>query len=435
MPEPATRAAMVEPTPRRAGWLAWLTCVAVLLIFLRIAMPLIPSGRAARATDDERGFHLPTIEQFADTWPHPDLRDYKSATTPGYHMVLAAARRFTVADLNALRWFGSLFTIGLLATMALYVSRHADPLTGLVVCLPALCSLYVLSSGIRLLPDNAGWWGVTGMLILGFRRRSDAVTWVLGALVLLALVLVRQIHLWAASMLLVAAWTVEGEPHDRITPARVRRLALAAVAVLPSVVMLAWFFHLWHGALPPSARALNAGANPAVPAMVLAVVGVVGALYSPLLVRRLPELRRRWRVIAATALAAGIVAVIPATDYNVAAGRWSGLWNVVKVTPTFAHRSPLLVGLTALGGAVLATWAAALHRRDRWVFLTAVVAFTAAHAMTHEAYQRYYEPFALILFALATSRLPKGDPPPRWAIVGPLLLAALLGTVAGIAMR
>src|SRR5947208_1657978 len=46
-----------------------------------------------RASCDQYDFHLKAILKFADELPRPDLHDYLSATTPGYHLVMAAVAR------------------------------------------------------------------------------------------------------------------------------------------------------------------------------------------------------------------------------------------------------------------------------------------------------------------------------------------------------
>ena len=83
----------------------------------------------------------------------------------------------------------------------------------MAVCLPLVCSLYVLSSGAWLLPDNAGWWGVAGLLVLGFRQRVDGWSVAGSGLVLLALVLVRQIHLWVAVVPVVGSLDLKALAH------------------------------------------------------------------------------------------------------------------------------------------------------------------------------------------------------------------------------
>jgi hypothetical protein len=171
--------------------------------------------------------------------------------------------------------------------------------------------------------------------------------------------------------------------------------------------------------------------------MALAAFGAVGVFFTGFLVPRREAVRRSWPVVLAGALVGAAAGVAVPTDYDKAAGRWSGLWHVTRAFPTVAHRSPPIVALAAVGGAVLAAWWAALPRRDGWVFAAAFLAFTAAHTATHEAYQRYYEPWALVLFALAASRLAAGSPDGHsvgWAAIGPVVLALALAGVSVLSL-
>jgi hypothetical protein len=425
-----------------------LAAVVPAALFLALAVPLILRlDNYTRATWDQDAYHLPTVNKFAAEWPRPDFSDYPSATTPGYHLVLAAVRRLTGADDRALRIVASLFTVGLLATFGWSLGRRVGPWTAVALGLPLVCSAYVFSSGVWMLPDNAGWWGVLGMLLIALRPRVDWRTYAGGAAVLLALVMVRQLHLWTAGVLVVAAWLGRGADAARGAggfdaaagadpPSRtLRRASLGVLSAVPAVLALAWFFRLWHGATPPSPGGFNAGINPAAPPMVLAVLGIVGTFYAGFLAPRTAALRGNWPALVAGCFVAGVIAAVPHTSYSMSAGRWSGLWNLAQKVPVYAERSPLIIGLAAWGGVVLAAWVLALPHRARWLFLTACLAFTAAHTATHEAYQRYYEPFAVMLFALSAVRVRSDwaaeggatqSPTPRWAVVGPLLLAGLL---------
>jgi hypothetical protein len=102
-------------------------------------------------------------------------------------------------------------------------------------------------------------------------------------------------------------------------------------------------------------------------------------------------------------LLAAVIAAAAATDYDEPAGRWGGLWQLARVTPTFGSRNPAVIALAAVGGAVLAAAMAAVGRRDRLVLAAAGIGFAAAHAAVNQAWQRYYEPMVLMLLAVSAA--------------------------------
>src|SRR5215213_8044224 len=102
-----------------------LAAVTLAALFLAIAVPLIlkfpDQGRAAW---DQVAFHLPTVVKFAGEWPRLDFSDYPSATTPGYHAVLATVRKLFGGDDRSLRVVAAVFTVGLLATFGWSAGRR-----------------------------------------------------------------------------------------------------------------------------------------------------------------------------------------------------------------------------------------------------------------------------------------------------------------------
>lgn len=434
----AQRIEPIQVNRRHGRWIAAATLAA---LFLAAAVPLIlRNDERGRAADDQNMWHLPAIRQFAGQLPHPNLRDYLSATTPLYHLAIAAADRWVTRDLRFLRLIGAIFTIGLLATLGAAVASRAPPGRAIALCLPMVASLYVLGSGTWLLPDNAGWWGVLGVMLLCFRRRVDAWTYLAGGALLLVLVLVRQSDAWAAAPLWVAAWLGGDRGEPTVGPccpgARVGWMALATV---PAAATVLYFFHLWHGPVPPSmqmyhdpTRAVGKSWNEAVPATVLGVFGVLAVFFSGFLLDARTSRLLRFALIGA---AIGFVAgVLPVTTYSHEAGRESGIWNLVPHAPVIAQRSVVMVGLSTLGGALLLTWCAALDRHDALIFGCAWIAFIAAQTVNTMAWQRYYEPFALMMLPLMAVRI-EGRQTRFPAIAGPLLLAGLLGAVTVLSLR
>lgn len=420
----------------------WAAAIVLSALFLAGALPLILTDRErGRAADDQIMWHLPAIRQFARQIPRPDFHDYPSATTPLYHLLVATADRWVTSDIRALRLVGALFTVGLLATLGAALARRAPAWMAIALCLPMVTSLYVLGSGAWLLPDNAGWWGVLAVMLVCFRRRVDRWTYIVGGVLLVLLVLVRQSHAWVAAPLWLAAWigSENGGPPPAPAASPVRRLALMVLATVPALAVLLYFFHLWHGPVPPSiqffhdpTRAVGKSWNPAVPATVLGVAGVLGVFFLDFIPRQKSP---RAIAFALEGAAVGLVlGVLPVSTYSHQAGRESGIWNLVPHAPVIGDRSLVIAVLAMLGGAVLGWWCAALNRRDRWMFATAWASFIAAQTVNTTAWQRYYEPFVLIMLALTALRIERG----RWsfaAAIGPLLLAGLLGVVTVASLR
>jgi len=106
---------------------------------------------------------------------------------------------------TVMRLLGAVFAVALVGLTAGYVRRRGCSwLETVLLALPLAVSLYTFSSGAWLLPDDAAWLAVLGILIiaLGPTRRA----WLFGGVVLLALVLGRQNQIWAIAPLMASAW-------------------------------------------------------------------------------------------------------------------------------------------------------------------------------------------------------------------------------------
>ncbi|MBX3387831.1 MAG: hypothetical protein KF691_00100 [Phycisphaeraceae bacterium] len=422
------------------------------LAFLALALPLILMGlNRGRGASDSLNYHEKAIRAFAEQLPHPDLGDYLSATTPGYHLVLSLVARYICDQRLCLQLASAAISAILIATLASACAwrmrRAMSPFGVLAVCLPFICSIYTLSSGVWLLPDNAAWLGLLCVLLLALRRSQNFGTWIVAGALLVVLVFTRQIHLWAAGIIWLGAWLGAGAArsesplfsrHDiggRTVP-RITRALIAFLLTLPAFVVLYAFYKLWGGLTPPSFKPMHgASVQWAGPAFDLSLLAIAGVFYFEFWRAALTKLAKEQLVLLVAAAAGGLViAIIPATTENPAAGRVTGIFHAVKVLPVIAgHTSVLIAPLAALGAVVLFSFLRAMNPRARWIMLGAFGGFTIANSVNPQLWQRYHEPFILIWIILACSLAVWGGSaarPGRLSYLGPLALAALLAAVS-----
>lgn len=383
-----------------AGWV-------VALIVAATALPMIWFGGVrGRAGLDQLDFHEPAVRIFAYDWPNLVFGNYLSATTPGYHVILAAVARGGLASREWLQSIGMLFGVALawvLGTWFCGVSRSW--LWGVLGAAVVLSSRYVYSASVWMLPDNAGWLGVALALWLSLDARDTwRWRWCAGAAVML-IVACRQAHVWVAFPLVAAAWlSVDGRISDRLRA--VMKLALACV---PAMALLGWFVWLWKGVTPPLFQAQYApigstvlGMNPAAPILVLAVIGMFGVFVLPAL---WPDVREAWRqrrgvVLAALAITL-LLGLAPATTVSLSLGRISGIWNLCAKGPTlFGHTSVAMVAAGLLGMLVLTGLVQRLGSTRGLAILASVLGFTLAIGVSFHLWQRYVEPLVLMMLVL-----------------------------------
>lgn len=429
-------------------------------LYAVVVATLIYSGHISqRNFVDQNRFHLRAIFRFSDQWPRFDFSDYESATTPGYHVTLAFLNVWVTHDLTSLRWLAMLFGVVTVGLLGFALARRLPWAHAVALALPLAASPYVIASGAYLLPDNSAWWLVLAIVLLALRPRVTWVTLVLCGVLLATLVLFRQIHLWAAGLVWVAAVAPsltraddESWPQSRpVVPVLdlsqpldlARRAAIGVACTLPAFLILAWFVRLWGGLAPPSFHAGRAdpetnlatavaGVNPATPGFILAVLAFIGV---PLLGYLWPLRRHISPAVVWLGAATGLViAAAPPSSWSLQAGRYSGLWNLARFAPgtTVLDRSLPIIALATVGGAVLAVVLALLSRRERLIFAAALAGFVAAHTLGALAWQRYFEPFVIMWATLAVACIARraGGRPPTWTALGPIALTVLLAAAA-----
>jgi len=396
------------------------------IVFLILAGMVIASGKIShRVAYDQLLYHGKAIEIFAAQWPRVDVTDYLSATTPGFHLAMAMLVHLFGLTIAGMQVICALITFILVLVLGQVASVSLRPWHAAALTLPFALSMYVFAAGAWVLPDNAAWAGVLAMLLLCLSPRFSLRHVFIGGVLLTALACTRQIHVWTAGLLIAAAWlrTPEG-PNLSTSPMptgvlgslrstllsraseRVLITAAALLACLPATLVLVWFYGLWGGLVPPTFQYQYHMANPAGPAFLLAVFGVFACFG---LGWTLPRVAGAWRsqpiallgaVSVALALAAFPVTTA-GTNADYFAGRRTGLWDVAAKVPAIAHHtSPVIVIAAAIGGVVLASFLSRWKASSAIIVLCAFAGYGLAMAQGGELWQRYAEPFALIMLTL-----------------------------------
>jgi len=408
-----------RPTRETIQTLLIVLALYALVVGAMLVADIVPS----RAAFDSKLYHLPTIKQFAQTWPSIDPWDYLSATTPGYHWLLSGVWSLTGGSLRIVLIANALITAGFFALAAWLIARLATGSHGprwlpVLLCLPLLANNYLLMPGVALLPDAAGWLGVLAMIAICLTTRTTVFTLVTGGVLLLATVLTRQLHVWIAGLFLLALWSppMDSQVSRRSTSAANSRLgpvALGLIACIPAALMLLLFVRYWEGLVPPRfqgqypPRGLGGMLLSPAPAFILAVVGALSPFFAGFWG---PGLLRLWKDHRFTLLgvcAVGIaVAIFPATNFDYQAGRRTGLWNLAAHFPVlFGHTSVLILMLTTVGALVLACFATLLDSRPRVILLACLLGYAIVMTASAEVWQRYVEPLALLVLVLMSARV------------------------------
>lgn len=400
------------------------------MLFLLVAGGVILSGIIPhRVAYDQLLYHQQAIEIFARQWPTPDLSDYLSATTPGFHLAMAFLERQFAIGVRGMQVACTLIAFALLWWLGSVARVSMRPWHAAALVLPVGASMYVFASGAWVLPDNLAWLGVLAMVLLSLSPRMGVRELALGGIVLVALVSTRQVHAWTGGLLFAAAWLSAGDGPLRATPRSgacmptglagdVRTVllddmgrrcvmgALALAACLPAALVLVHFYGLWGGLVPPTFQHQYHTANPAGPAFVLAVFGFVACFCAGWVAPRVAEAwRRRPALLMAFVLAGLALALAPVTtagsnaDYF--AGRRSGLWDIAARLPMVAGRcSVLIVGLATMGALTLGAFASLWKARPAIILACAFLGYGLAMAAGGELWQRYAEPFALVMMVV-----------------------------------
>lgn len=364
------------------------------------------------AWGDQVNYHMPAIEKFAAELPYPALRDYQSATAPGYHLLVAALLRLGLEG-AALHLFNALFGVAFVALFTFLIARRSGGLVGLIAGVALALSPYTVNPSVFIATDNVAASLVLVAFTFGIAIATGSAMRPVqrGALAALAstiVVGVRQVMAYSAAF--PGAAVVARAFAERRRP-RLGALLAAAAVLVPAFVVLGMLIELWGGLVPPSFQKYHgSGANAATPVYAMALVSIWGCAAFTAIPGFLRELLSV-RVLAVGVLAAVACCAVPSSFVKDV--RFGGtLWTLASKFPSIADRSVLLVPLAGIGTAALYAyvrlWQRSTDRNPRGLGLYTLFAFLGmvlAQTANSQCFERYMQPLTFAFMAVAASAL------------------------------
>ena len=428
------------------SWWKGAPCVLAILFALAVLPVIFFGNNSTSEASDEAVSHLPTVMQFAAQLPTPDLRDYPSATGPGYHLLMAVPARLGLG-VQGLRVLGSIAGLALILLVWRIAARAAGPGVGLALALPLLCSTYVLSGSAWLTTDVLSVLIGSTMVAVSAWWIPNIRTFLTLSVLFVAALSVRQTNIFLAAPVLAAGILAsplgrsasDAEQWSGDEPRSWSRLAAACCALVPGTLMLLALMNMWGGLLPPAFRSLHdKGFSPVAPAYGLALMGTWASIaLLPLLPEVVQTIRRHALVMVVMALLGCLAAVVADSTWSVEEGRWGGaFWMIVRAFPSIGDRSIVIVAAAVVGSvlsAVLWIRAAEIRRgRQATIVLVALLALMAVQAGNSQVWQRYFDPAVLVSLAwLISLGIDRTRPHSAGrAVLGALLLASAQATLS-----
>ena len=239
---------------------------------------------------DERLYHLPTVREFAKTWPAADFRGYQAATGPTYHYLLAPFAKLSGGDVALLRTITGLLSMATAWLVAALLRRFVgwrgpDATAGAVLFAIAP---YTLGSAFVLGTDNPALLFTFAAMygLLSYRERPAVLTAAGTGLAIALALTTRQTSVW----LVPAGWAIVlRDPAP--WPTRLGAAGLIGLGAVPLLLLT----QLWGGPVPPAFQGVNLTPSSLQLTEVTLALGLIG-LYGGILEPRTSP-RRSWTTL------------------------------------------------------------------------------------------------------------------------------------------
>lgn len=196
---------------------------------------------------DEPMYHYPTILNFANQLPFPNIRNYDSATTPLFHILMAVFSKLTGSNIRYLRLVNFFITyIAVLLLFFVLVKRvKLNTTYSLLFSMLFALSPYFFREAFVVLTDNLPIVWLLCFFNFYFKYKEDQKQkwFLLAMLFVMLLCFTRQTYLF-----LCLAISIDVIAGEKPIKKKVKNLWLIFVAAIPTLVL----FIIWKGLTPPT---------------------------------------------------------------------------------------------------------------------------------------------------------------------------------------
>ncbi len=364
----------------------------VATLFSSLAIPLVLTQRhLSWCSTDELAYHYVTVREFQSQWPHLDFRDYPSAQTPLYHVILAAVSRVN-DNITTLRFVSFAMSLAIVLVIEAYLMTRTRPALAIFFTILVAISPYFLGVAVRLLTDNLALGAaIAALFTLDDAFDLNAVQSVSGAFLGAISVLTRQIYVWLALMQFLATFSHKNSR-------RSQRILNVVLSAIPGLALVP-FLLLWHGLTPLSwvgwSNTAALSINLDVPIFVLSLLGVLGFVF-------IFTMSRAWRssgcrLTSATLLAGIGVLTLLVHPFTITRGGW--LLAAGRLVPKVLGTPLIFWILFPLGLVDLYVLVARQLLSGSYLIVIALILWILANSVSAVVFQRYYEPMLIFIIA------------------------------------
>jgi hypothetical protein len=362
---------------------------------------------------DEKIYHFPTIQKFAAELPAVQLEDYRSATTPLFHLVFATLGKLTGYELPTLRLLNVFFSYAAIAMFyLLLINRFNIPRqTAFLLAVIFELSPYFFGVSFMLFTDNLAilLFITTVYYWLKFEEDNKSSSCFTAFIFLALTLLTRQTYIYVYCSIVVYILLRSWPFSQKMT-----MWALSLVSIIPLFAL----FYLWKGPTPPSFQTQHLESSVFNLKSVMFGFAVTG-LYAPFILHNnfQAEIKRAW-VYTLAILTVGVVAVavfpmiVTKTDQGF-------LWRIAQYLPKVLGSSLLFYFLVPSG---VLTIAILLRKFGLNFLVLTLILFLLFNAPHRLVFQKYFDISILLLLSFIAAGWEKAN---RWyyaKLVGLLLL-------------